>query len=300
MKALARIEHTGVPICAKTYPKLSSKWDNILNHLISQINTRYGVYEENVFKDYLFEKFLVENEIPWPRLKSGKLNKQKDTFRAMAQTYPSLKEFYELRATLGQMRTFDLTVGKDFRNRCMLSAFKTKTGRNAPSSKRFVFALPAWARSLIKPTRGRGLAYIDYSAQEFAIGAVLSGDRNMQEAYISGDPYLAFGKAANIIPEDGTKKTHSRERDIFKTVLLGTNYGMGANTLALRIDRPIRVANALLHTHKRLYPKFWEWVRAVQDYGIICGELYTTFGWKLHVNGDPNPRSLRNFPVQAI
>ena len=32
---------------------------------------------------------------------------------------------------------------------------------------------------------------------------------------------------------------------------------------------------------------------------MLHGSLTTTFGWKLHVNGTANPRSLRNFPVQA-
>jgi hypothetical protein len=32
---------------------------------------------------------------------------------------------------------------------------------------------------------------------------------------------------------------------------------------------------------------------------MMLGHLYTTFGWKVHIDGDSNPRSLRNFPVQG-
>src|SRR6185312_4348421 len=31
----------------------------------------------------------------------------------------------------------------------------------------------------------------------------------------------------------------------------------------------------------------------------LTGELRTVFGWRVHVGNIPNPRSLRNFPMQA-
>ena len=43
-----------------------------------------------------------------------------------------------------------------------------------------------------KPTEGKGLAYIDWSAQEIGIAAALS--ILLMKGYTSGDPYLAFGK----------------------------------------------------------------------------------------------------------
>ena len=32
---------------------------------------------------------------------------------------------------------------------------------------------------------------------------------------------------------------------------------------------------------------------------MLLGELVTTFGWRLRIQGDVNPRSVANFPVQA-
>jgi hypothetical protein len=41
----------------------------------------------------------------------------------------------ELRLSLGEMRLFaNLAVGRDGRNRCLLSPFRSKTGRNQPSN----------------------------------------------------------------------------------------------------------------------------------------------------------------------
>ena len=32
---------------------------------------------------------------------------------------------------------------------------------------------------------------------------------------------------------------------------------------------------------------------------MLHGSLHTVFGWQVHVGDNPNPRSLRNFPMQA-
>src|SRR6516165_5374109 len=98
----------------------------------------------------------------------------------------------------------------------MLSPFGTRSSRNAPSNSRFIFGPSVWLRGLIKPPPGFGLAYIDWSQQEFGIAAALSGDHAMQDAYISRDPYLAFAKQAGAVPEGATKETHGPTRELFK------------------------------------------------------------------------------------
>src|SRR5262245_37298368 len=94
---------------------------------------------------------------------------------------------------------------------------------------------PVEQTGVVKPEEGNALAYIDWQSQEFGIAAALSGDTRMQEAYRSGDPYLAFAKQSGAVPPDATKHSHKRERDVFKMVVLGVGYGMEAETLAGRI-----------------------------------------------------------------
>ena len=55
-----------------------------------------------------------------------------DTFRDMAKAYPVLQPLRELRHALGQLRLKRLAVGADGRNRVLLSAFASRTGRNQP------------------------------------------------------------------------------------------------------------------------------------------------------------------------
>ena len=132
----------------------------------------------------------------------------------MSLKYPILQPLRELRASLSQIRLTELPVGSDGRNRCLLSPFRSRTGRNQPSNTRFLFGPAVWVRFLMKPKSGWGLAYIDWSQQEFGIAAALSKDVLMMDAYTSGDPYLAFAKQAGAVPEDATKQSHKIERAV--------------------------------------------------------------------------------------
>jgi hypothetical protein len=244
--------------------------------------------------------WLIHNGIPWPRLASGNLALDDDTFRQMARVYPAVAPIRELRHALGEMRLFaDLAVGIDGRNRCLLSAFRSLTGRNQPSNAKFIFGPSCWLRGLIRPEPGRAIAYVDWSQQEFGIAAALSGDPAMQSAYTSGDPYLTFAKQAGAVPPDATKETHKAERDLFKVCALAVQYGMGAKSLALSLDKPEAVARELLRLHRQTYPMFWAWSESAVDHAMLRGWLQTVFGWRVQVGPRANPRSLANFPMQA-
>jgi hypothetical protein len=300
MAAAARVEANGVPLDLPLLQGLRQHWDEIQDQLIAEIDQDYGVYEGRTFKAARFEAFLVHNNIPWPRIESGRLSLEDGTFREMARAYPNVAPLHELRATLGRMRLSDLEVGRDGRNRRILSAFQSRTGRNQPSSSRFVFGPATWLRGLIKPPPGHGVAYIDWQQQEFGIAAALSGDQRMLEAYRSGDPYLAFAKQAKAVPQDATKSSHKEARELFKACVLAVQYGMGADALAQRIGRSPFQARELLRLHREAYFTFWQWSDRAVDHAMLGNPLATAFGWQVRVSGDDaNARSLRNFPMQA-
>src|SRR5262249_14199286 len=160
------------------------------------------------FKADRFATWLVKQNIPWPLLESGHLDLTDDTFRHQARAYPQVSPLRELRNSLSDLRLNDLAVGRDGRNRTILSAFQSRTGRNQPSNSRYIFGPSVWLRGLIKPPAGHGIAYVDWSQQEFGIAAALSGDTAMQAAYKSGDCYLAFAKQAGAVPGDASKEAY--------------------------------------------------------------------------------------------
>jgi len=299
MAAAAHIERNGVPVDTKMLVRLRENWDEIQDALIAAIDKDFGLYDGRTFKLGLFERYLASNKIPWPRLPSGRLDLSDNTFREMARAHPCLMPLRELRTSLSQMRLNDLAVGQDGRNRVLLSAFSSRTGRNQPSNTRFIFGPSVWLRALIKPEPGKALAYIDWSQQEFGIAAALSGDEFMKAAYCSGDPYLEFAKQAGAVPADATKASHGEARDRFKACVLAVQYGMGAEALAERIGQSPAHARDLLRLHRETYACFWRWSDSALDHAMLTGKLHTVFGWTVRPGVDPNPRSLRNFPMQA-
>jgi DNA polymerase I len=299
MKAAAMMEHNGTPIDTATLALLREYWTTIQDELIQKIDADYSVFDGRTFKADHWADYLARNSIPWPRLDSGRLDLSDDAFRQMAKAHPVVAPMRELRSALSDLRLNDLAIGQDGRNRTILSAFRSRTGRNQPSNTRFIFGPSVWLRSLIKPPPAHGLAYIDWSQQEFGIAGALSGDVAMQEAYSSGDPYLAFAKQARAVPADATKQSHGPTRELFKQCILGVAYGMEAPSLAYRIGQPPIVARDLLRAHRETFKTFWSWSDAAVDFAMLTGSLHTVFGWQVHVGDNPNPRSLRNFPAQA-
>ena len=299
MAAAASMEHNGVPIDDPMLSRLRERWTSIQDQLIAEIDADYGVFEGRTFKANRFAAWLARTGIPWPRLESGKLDLSDEAFRQAARIYPVVAPLRELRGSLSEMRLSDLAVGHDGRNRTLLSAFRSRTGRNQPSNTHFIFGPSVWLRGLVKPPVGGGLAYIDWAQQEFGIAAALSGDPAMMEAYHSGDPYLAFAKQAGAVPAGATKATHGFEREQFKACVLAVQYGMGAEALAWRISQPPIRARDLLRLHRETYRVFWRWSDAALDHAMLTGSLQTVFGWRVNVPPNANPRSLRNFPMQA-
>jgi DNA polymerase I len=299
MKAAARIEFAGVPIDTETLGLFREGWSDIQNELIKRVDAEYGVFDGRTFKRERFKEYLVQKDISWPTLPSGEIDLSDGAFKEMTRSYPEIAPLRELRQALSRMRLSELAVGQDGRNRCLLSAFRARTGRNQPSNSKFIFGPSVWLRGLIKPGPGCGIAYVDWSQQEFGIAAALSRDPLMMGAYQSGDPYLAFAKQARAVPSEGTKKSHPSERALFKSCVLAVQYGMGARSLAARIGQPEIVARELLNLHRETYKIFWAWSDGCLDYAMLHGKLWTVFGWELHTGVNPNPRSIRNFLMQA-
>jgi hypothetical protein len=300
MTGVARIEHNGVPIDVATHTLMDRHWTYIQDDLIARLD-RYGIFDGRSFRSERWARLLEAQGIPWPRLDTGRLDLEDDTFRQMARLYPEIVSPYrELRRSLADLRLSDLAIGKDGRNRTLLSPFRARTSRSQPSNSKFIFGPSVWIRGLIQAPEGYAIAYIDYEQQEFGIAASLSGDGNMQRAYMSGDPYLAFAKQAGAISQSATRTPEIEGvREQYKTTALGVLYGMEPHSLGQRIERSPGEARDLLRAHHEAYRRFWDWSDAMVDYAMLYNHIYTVFGWVIHVDDNVNSRSLRNFPMQA-
>jgi DNA polymerase I len=298
MAASAAMEWHGVPMDVKTLQLLREHWLDIQDDLIAAID-EHGIYDGRSFKTDRWERFLVAHNVPWPRHESGQLDLHDQTFRDMAKAYPIVSPYRELRYSLSKLRLNDLAVGADGRNRTILSAFRAQTSRTQPSNKHYIFGPAVWLRGLIKPPPGCGIAYIDYAQQEFGISGALSGDPAKIAAYLSGDPYWAFTEQARAVPPGAIRRDHEEKRSLFKQCVLAIQYGMESKSLSQRIAKPEIEARELLRAYRETYPVDCRWADAIQDHAMVHSELHTVFGWTLRVGEVANPRSLRNFIMQA-
>ena len=299
LRALASVENRGLPIDTASLAMLRDRWDGIRNRLIKTLDAPYEFYQDGSFVTKRLEQWLNAQAIPWPRLPSGNLCLDDESFKSMAVVYESLAPVHELRRTLATMRTFGLVTGHDGRSRVSLKPWRSKTGRNQPGSSQFVFGLPRWMRGLLKPGPGRALSYVDWSQQEFGIAGALSADPNMMAAYASGDPYLAFAKQAGALPPEAIRGKHEAVRDQFKECALAVQYGMGDEALALKIKQTSTHARALLGQHRRTYQIFWDWSDRVLGHALTSRTMQSSFGWTIRLSKQINERSLRNFPMQS-
>ena len=80
---------------------------------------------------------------------------------------------------------------------------------------------------------GHSVAYLDWSSQEVAIAAALSGDDAMWKGCATCDPSIAFPIQVVMAPEGATATTHTDIRNRCKAIVPGVQYGMSAQSMAL-------------------------------------------------------------------
>ena len=207
--------------------------------------------------------------------------------------------------TAKNKKVFKDSLGSDGRVRPYFGIYGAQSSRSQPSSTGFIPLKAAWMRSLIMPPKGRLCCGIDYGSQEFLLSAIISGDRRMFEAYVSGDPYLYFAKAAGAVPPDGTKKSHAKERNLFKSTTLGISYNMGKVGLAHKLtdDTGELVtpdeAQTLIDKFFGVYTEFAKWNDTNKFNYEIGNPIVLPCGWTMWGDND-NWRSVNNVPIQGL
>jgi hypothetical protein len=309
-KAVARMEFSGQPVDLPTLDRLNAHWEELKLRIASDVEGQYqyGVYQGTHWSDRRFENLLTHLGIlaEWPhvRRKDGTYSEHlslddDDTFKEMAARYPVLAPLRELRSILVRLRTLDLPIGVDGRNRCSLAPFRSVTGRNYPPVSEFIFGKPTWVRSLVRPEKDRAIAYIDWSSAEFGIAAALSDDPRMKEAYLTGDVYMAFAIMAGAAPPGATKRTHAAIRELYKTVVLGVQYLQTEFGLAKSLGISLWRAQELLDLHRRVFVRYWQWSEWMAQTATFSRQIETVFGWRMQLTSWTKPRTVSNFPMQA-
>jgi DNA polymerase-1 len=299
-KAVARMEAIGVPIDVAKYNEVIKKRTLVIAKLIEPVDRAFNVYAGVTFKLDRFAAYLARESISdWPTTPSGRLVLKAGELEKTLAQHPQVQPLFDLRGQLGKLRKCALKIGHDGFARTGLIPFVAATGRSQPSGNEFIFAQPAWMRFLIVSPPGYAVASLDWSGQEIAIAAALSGDQNLLDVYASGDAHLAAGKLFGIIPPDGTADTHAAERNMLKPVMFGSNYGAGERKLAQLAKISIGEARELRRQHRRKFATFWTWIERVQRTAYREGRIETGFGWTMRVPRETRETTLLDWPMQA-
>jgi DNA polymerase-1 len=300
--AIAKIEHRGLPIDLPLLTRLRRHWDGMRTDMVTELDP-FGIYEiaggVAHWRNERFEAFVAYYKLPWPRLASGKLCTDDETFREMAMLHLIVNPLRELRCSLSKLKLNSLAVSADARNRTPLWAFGTKTARCAPSTTKYVFGPAKWLRFNIVPPPGLALIHRDYQQQEVRIAAILSGDANLLAACESGDVYLGIAAQIGLLNSRMSPEEREAVRDLAKIIVLSIQYGAGANSLAALTGLTRSEAHEILARLRARFPRFQDFMHSVGDHAGLLLEISTCFDWRLRHRPGDNPRTVRNFPMQA-
>jgi DNA polymerase-1 len=302
----ALMEHRGVCINGPLFRQIADPvtWNAMRDALVSKLDPA-GIYVPHNDGTFHFsfdrlEDYLNEHQIPWPRTEDGRLATDAKTFESRTKGHHDLESLRQLRHIRDKMRSVDLAVGNDDRNRTMLWPFKAKSGRTQPAASEWVFSPAVWMRNLIKPGPGMAIAYVDYSSMEFLIAAAKSRDPLMLKFY-DNDPYLGFAKHVGTAPKDATKRTHGALRDRYKTGLLAIQYGIAALALAAKLGVSEVEAREMIAQHHELFSTYWAWAEDWLAWALDHGIMWTHMDWRCAVGDvELKSRTIINWPVQSL
>lgn len=332
----AYMEQRGYPVNMETLTNFSSSLPTILWECQNDINRNLGVplfrytskknrlamiysMDQGIAKDMVRAWCKENNKKDWTLTDTEDISLSLDAFTkfiSYSHTYPEgnfiaqMQRYLKLKQSVNGFSVsakntiFD-SIGSDGRVRPYMGIYGSQSSRSQPKATSFIPLKAAWMRAMIEPKEGRVCIGIDYASQEFLLAALVSKDERMMKAYESGDVYLSFGKDINYIPATATKKSHKKERDNCKAVVLGLSYDMSeyglSYDLSEKFGRKVSTDEALgwINKHKRAYTDFWEYKERSQKEYKYNGRLSLGDGWTLW-GDNQNHRSVGNFPIQGL
>lgn len=301
--AIAQQERRGVPVDAPLLARIRERWSDMQLALVTELDKPFGIYEIEDGKPHWrkeqFKAYVRRKCMSWPTYPDGRLDERDQTFREMEGLYPWIGPLRELRYSLSKLRLNDLSIGNDARNRVLLAAYGTKTGRCAPSNSKYLFGPAKWIRFLMTPPPGYALVHRDYCQQEVRIAAIRSGDAALLQACESGDVYMGIAGQLGFVHESMNEGELKAIRALFKTVVLGIQYGLGARSLAIRAGISLFEAAEILARLRARFRAFEEYAGNVLDHAGLDLEIGTPLGWFMQCPPGINPRTVRNFPIQS-
>lgn len=223
-----------------------------------------------------------------------------EILESLADKIPLCKLLVEKRGVDILINTFidaiPTFVQKDGRIHARFNACGTQTGRFSSTTPNLQ-QIPSHAkdiRMIFKAPKGYSIIGSDYSAQEPRSTAALSHDENMIEAYREGkDLYAviaskcfhnAYEDNLEFRPGTGELQPEGKARRAKrKTILLGITYGMGASTLAERMNLSREESDKIIEDFYKGFPGVKKLTEDSQEMLKKKGYVTDMFGRRRHI-----------------
>lgn len=328
LKGFGEIADRGIPVDMTRIEHLKNRANIIQTRLEDNLMRKYSMQlfktDKNgkrtlcvfVEQDLLRQELSTEQLKIYPRTKTGLLKTGKDElkeyFKDKTGFGHDLYEYIKIRNSLKMLvNCKSENIFEDHIKYDSLKPWGTRTGRCAPSTKRFLWGWHKALFPIIQPADDKTwLVELDFNSQETFLQAALCKDEVCYKAYQSKDIYMYFLHRFGEIPTsdwetltaDELKDKYDYLRKPFKGVLLGSSYGLGVNKLASRQNISIDQAKYILQqieesmeASSNFKHQIYE---ACNDFDYIGTDDFALA--KLPLRNDGIYTTMKNFPFQSM
>ena len=328
LKGFGEIADRGIPVDDNRIQHLKDRADTIQKRLEDNLMQKYSaqLFKTNkndkrslsmLIVQELLQQNLTEAQLKiYPRTKTGLLKTGKDELKEYFKNKTGfghdLYEYIKIRSSLKMLANCKSeNIYENHIKYDSLGPWGTKTGRCAPSTKKFIWGWHKILFPIIQPADDdTWLVELDYNSQETFLQAALCKDEVCYEAYRSKDIYMYFLHRFGEIPTidwdtlttDELKKKYGHLRKPFKGVLLGSSYGLGANKLASRENITVEQAKErlkLIDGSMEASSKFKHQIyEACNEFDYIGTDDFSLA--KLPLRNDNIYTTMKNFSFQSM
>jgi len=276
---LGAMEKEGIRLDVAALAKFSEELEVSLTDLTKQIlelsGEEFNVDSPKQLGEVLFDKMKIVEKAK--KTKTGQYSTGEDVLSKLASKHEIVPLILEYRSLKKLKSTYvdalpELVNGNDGKIHTSYMQTVAATGRLSSTN-------PNLQNIPIRTLKGREIrkAFIprnddytllaaDYSQIELRIIAALSGDENMQEAFVKGEDIhtATASKVFGVAKEDVDREMRSKA----KAVNFGIIYGVSAFGLSQNLDIPRKEAKEIIDTYFEQYPK----LKAYMDNNIVLAK----------------------------
>ena len=306
VRVLAKMERNGVLIddfaLANFAQVLNNQLNNIENKIYALAGYHINISSPKQIGELLFDKLKITDKPK--KTKTGQYQTDEETLQFLKNRHETVPLILEHRGLKKLLSTYVEALPKLINPKT--GKIHTSFNQTIVSTGRLSSSNPNLQNIPVREEQGREIrkAFIaqpdclllsaDYSQVELRIMAHLSGDKNMLEAFFSGQDIHA-ATAAKIFKVPISEVTSEMRRKA-KTANFGIIYGISAFGLSERLDIPRKEAVALIDGYFSSFPDVKNYMEKTIEKARTDGFVQTLFGRKRYLP-DINSQNanVRNF-----